>query len=323
MPRTFRRNVEETPRAPSAEPSIDAADLTRLLEDFQERLFRVSPTDVRPELLRGFEEPGTTKVAWRGKDGALLGAALATTEGAGADLSFLHIEARHATQSATARLLEALLDAIPGSVARVRASDRVAHQWTHLAPADARQVLLDHGFTAFDRVLLSRDLTRPVPPTPVLHAGFALLHPDPPNAEALADFAYRAYKGTTDFSVIAPDASPASYLRLYRRFLGGDLGEYSPSLSHVLLGPDGATVGVVHTIVFGRDPYVGDLSVGPSNRGQGLGRLLLVHALNTYREAGHTRTGLTVTLQNTAAYNLYRSLGFEVERSAPVYLLAR
>ncbi len=323
LPRTFRRNVEEIAGAFGAEPTIDPADLSPLLEDFQERLFRLSPTDARPELLRGFEDPSTTKVSWRSGDGRLQGAALATIDGRGADISFLHIEPRHATQLATARLLEEVLQALPKGVVRVRASDRVAHQWTHLGAGDARQVLIDHGFAAFDRVLLSRDLTRPVPPPPPLPVGFALLHPDPADVGALADFAYLAYRGTTDFSIITPDASPESYLRLYRRFLGGELGLYSPSLSHLLVGPDGETAGVVHTIVFGRDPYIGDLSVAPAHRGSGLGRLLLVRALLAYREAGHTRTGLTVTLQNTAAYNLYRSLGFDVERSAPVYLLAR
>ncbi|HKZ59218.1 MAG TPA: GNAT family N-acetyltransferase [Candidatus Thermoplasmatota archaeon] len=323
LPRTFRRAAEDVGGEFRAEASIEPRDLSRLLEDFQERLFKLSPTDVRPDLLRGFEDPRTTKVTWRASEGALQGAALATPEGAGADLTFLHIEPRHATLRATGRLLGELLAALPPSVARVRASDRVAHQWMHLAPGEARQVLLDKGFVAFDRVLLSRDLTRPIPPEGALPPGFALAHPDPSDAEALGAFAYRVYEGTTDFGIIAPDASPDAYLRLYRRFLGGELGEYSPSLSLVLRGPEGGTAGVVHTLVIGRDPYVGDLSVAPEHRGKGLGRLLLVRALCAYRDAGHKRTGLTVTAQNTAAYNLYRSLGFEVERSAAVYILSR
>lgn len=322
MPRTFRRNAEEA-GSPTVEPSIEAAELGPLLDDFQERLFRVVPTDARPDLLAGFEEPATTKVAWRGKDKELLGAALARPEGAGADLCFLHIQARHATVRATAGLLEGLLRALPPGVVRVRAGDRAAHQWTHLPLGEARQVLLDRGFVAFDRVLLSRDLTKPIPPTPPLPSGFTFQHPDPAEAESLAEFAYRAYQGTTDFSIITPDASPQSYLRLYRRFLGGELGEYSPSLSHILREDQRGPAGVLHTIVLGRDPYVGDLSVGPTHRGRGLGRLLLIHALHAYREAGHTRTGLTVTAQNAAAYNLYRAVGFQVERTAPVYLLAR
>ena len=244
-------------------------------------------------------------------------------DGGGSDIALMHILPRHASAGATQQLLEGVLRGLPASVSRVRAHDRLAHHWLHLPAGEARKVLIDRGFAAFDRVLLTRDLGRPLPPAPALPPGLELRGTDASQADAYAKFAFEAYRGTTDFNIITPDASPEAYLRLYRRFIGGELGAYAPRLSLHLSDPSGTTVGVVHTIVLGRDPYVGDLSVAAAHRRKGLGRALLVRALNGYREAGHTRTGLTVTAQNTAAYNLYRSVGFEVERSSEVFLLAR
>lgn len=263
------------------------------------------------------------KVVWRDARGRIVGAALATVEGAGCDLALLHILPAHADNASTARLLDALLAALPPTVLRVRAMDRMAHRWLHLPQADGRRILDDRGFAAFDRVLLMRDLRRPIPAPPTLADGYRLTTPDPARVEEFADFAFRAYRGTTDFAIIAPEASPAAYARLYRKFLSGELGEYAPHLSSALLAPDGTLAGVLHTIIVAREPYVGDLSVLAEHRRRHLARALLITALQRYRDAGLTRAALTVTAQNTAAYNLYRSVGFEVERAGEVFLLAR
>jgi GNAT superfamily N-acetyltransferase len=288
-----------------------------------ERLLRLTAADPRSEIRAAFENTSAVKVVWRGGNGRVQGAAAATVEGRGADIAFMHILPKHADVGSTARLLDALLAALPPHVAKVRAMDRFAHRWLHLNPADTRTLLDARGFTAFDRVLLTRDLSKPLPPVPALAPGYTLEVPDPSNLDLYADFAFRAYRGTTDFGIITPDTSLESYTRLYRRFLTGELGPYAPSLSAELRAPDGSLAAVLHTILVGRDPYVGDLSVLEAHRRLGLGRFLLTRALNTYRAAGHGATALTVTAQNAAAYNLYRSLSFQVERSGQVFLLAR
>lgn len=62
-------------------------------------------------------------------------------------------------------------------------------------------------------------------------------------------------------------------------------------------------------------PEIRTVGVLPSFRLGGLGRELIVAALNFVREAGHASCSLTVAAQNSAALGLYRSLGFcEVER---------
>ncbi|MCA9172125.1 MAG: GNAT family N-acetyltransferase [Planctomycetales bacterium] len=53
-----------------------------------------------------------------------------------------------------------------------------------------------------------------------------------------------------------------------------------------------------------------NLGVIPEHRGLGLGRLLLLKALEGFWLAGLQRASLEVTAQNVAAINLYRNLGF-------------
>jgi len=321
--RTFRAAPPAAPGTVSIERTVEPAEVEALLEDFEQRLERLTAADPRPELRARFEDPSAVKAVWRDGQGEVLGAALAVAEGSGADVAFMHILPAHAGAGATARLLDELLQGLPPQVARVRAMDRFTHRWLHLPAAEVRRLLESRGFAAFDRVLLARDLARPLPAPPPLPAGYVLANPDPARADEFAQFAFRAYRGTTDFSIIAPDASPDAYARLYRKFLGGELGEYAPPLSLSLVASDGSLAGVLHTILIAREPYVGDLSVLAEHRRRGLGRILLTRGLERYREAGHTRAALTVTAQNTAAYNLYRSLGFEVERSGEVFMLAR
>ena len=321
--RTFRSPPPAPPGEMAVEAAVDARDLDPLFDDFAGRLLCLTPPDPRAELRTRFEEAGAVKVVWRDARGQIVGAALGAVEGAGCDIVFLPVMPAVADVASTARLLEALLGALPPSVLRVRAMDRMAHRWLHLPSADSRGILDRRGFAAFDRVLLSRDLKRALPAPPPLPPGFQLTTPDPRRVEEFADFAFRAYRGTTDFAIIAPEASPAAYARLYRKFLSGELGEYAPPLSMALLAPDSSLAGVLHTILVAREPYVGDLSVLTEHRRHHLGRALLCTALQRYRDAGLTRAALTVTAQNTAAYNLYRSVGFEVERSGEVFLLAR
>lgn len=60
---------------------------------------------------------------------------------------------------------------------------------------------------------------------------------------------------------------------------------------------------------------VQNLGVVPAHRGQGLGRALLLKALEGFRAMGATRGSLEVTAQNGAAMRLYRSVGFRRQRT--------
>ncbi|HEX3869965.1 MAG TPA: GNAT family N-acetyltransferase [Pirellulales bacterium] len=58
-----------------------------------------------------------------------------------------------------------------------------------------------------------------------------------------------------------------------------------------------------------------NLGVAPEHRGRGLGSVLLIHALEGFRQAGLRRAFLEVTAQNDGAVRLYRRLGFAKVRT--------
>jgi ribosomal protein S18 acetylase RimI-like enzyme len=65
--------------------------------------------------------------------------------------------------------------------------------------------------------------------------------------------------------------------------------------------------------------WIEQLAVARPERGLGLGRALLLHALADLRAQGATSFGLGVQGANASAIRLYRNVGFEVEREWRVY----
>lgn len=59
------------------------------------------------------------------------------------------------------------------------------------------------------------------------------------------------------------------------------------------------------------DYYIRTVAVDATQRGQGIGRRIVEHALSEGHEAGFKRFRLDVDANNDAALTLYRSLGFE------------
>ncbi|HEU4635687.1 MAG TPA: GNAT family N-acetyltransferase [Edaphobacter sp.] len=69
--------------------------------------------------------------------------------------------------------------------------------------------------------------------------------------------------------------------------------------------------------------HITQLCVAPSQRGQGLGRLLLNHAIESLRRSGTTSITLTVTTSNLPAVRLYEEFGFEVRHRFDAMVLSR
>ena len=84
------------------------------------------------------------------------------------------------------------------------------------------------------------------------------------------------------------------------------------------LGPDGVAVLRFRPALWTDrlECYVAELYVVPQRRGQGLGRALLVTALDHARERGADYIDLNTSETDTAARGLYESLGF-VNRDRP------
>ena len=60
--------------------------------------------------------------------------------------------------------------------------------------------------------------------------------------------------------------------------------------------------------------HITQICVAPASRGQGIGREVLRHSLESLRAAGCRQASLTVTASNRNAIGLYESMGFRVER---------
>lgn len=74
----------------------------------------------------------------------------------------------------------------------------------------------------------------------------------------------------------------------------------------------GTIQGLIQTGQWGAVQNVG---IAPEHRGRGLGRALVLKSLAGFQEAGVSRVYLDVTARNTAAVQLYRSVGFRLART--------
>jgi ribosomal-protein-alanine N-acetyltransferase len=81
----------------------------------------------------------------------------------------------------------------------------------------------------------------------------------------------------------------------------------------------GRLVGYICYWILYNEMHVLNLAIRPGWRGRGLGRELLVHALEHGRKQEATLVSLEVRVSNAVAVNLYRSLGFRPVGVRPRY----
>jgi ribosomal protein S18 acetylase RimI-like enzyme len=68
--------------------------------------------------------------------------------------------------------------------------------------------------------------------------------------------------------------------------------------------------------------HIPNIALAPEYRGQGLGRLLIEHALAHFRASGLTHAKIETLAQNAVGNHLYRELGF-VEVARQVHFVAK
>ncbi len=88
--------------------------------------------------------------------------------------------------------------------------------------------------------------------------------------------------------------------------------------SFILQSEDGP-VGLALLGVRGERAWCGELAVAPAYRTQGLGRRLMERLIEEVRARRLTQLCLEVLTQNTAAFQLYQSLGFRIVRELTSY----
>ena len=170
--------------------------------------------------------------------------------------------------------------------------------------------------TYFKRYRMELDL-RPARPPAVLPAGFYWLPWDDSLLAVHAEVKYLSFQQEMDSAVFPSLGHPAGCRELMAaiRFRA----EFAPKATWLVASsgasnePDLANgcVGTVQGILDpGRYGGIQNLGVVPEYRGRGIGRALLLKALEGFVAFGCARAYLEVTAKNDAAVRMYRDLGF-------------
>ena len=159
--------------------------------------------------------------------------------------------------------------------------------------------------------------------TPPLPDGFQMTPWDGERQEAIAALILEAYRGTVD-SDLYPDMTSTDGLRdFFRESLADKREPFNPEASRLIETTGNGLAGQI-LCARGSDQlgWVLEITVRPEYQRRGLGRSLLIHALNTFAAQGLTGAKLWVTLDNPAR-QLYESVGFERYLPMWVYTATR
>jgi ribosomal protein S18 acetylase RimI-like enzyme len=150
-------------------------------------------------------------------------------------------------------------------------------------------------------------------PVPVLPDGYYWVPWDYTLVEPHADVKYYSFQDEIDANVFPSLGSRSGCYYLMREISrkAGFVAE-ATWLVGCPEGYCGTVQGVRERSGLGA---IQNLGVMPLHRGRGLGKALLVQALNGFRRGGLGRAFLEVTAQNEGAIRLYRNLGFRCRKT--------
>lgn len=112
-----------------------------------------------------------------------------------------------------------------------------------------------------------------------------------------------------ELAELSPESDRENDLAVWRDVLSGNYGPVIDDASVVIRVGSGVSAAVAVSEHRGR-PLIGHCVVGNGQRGLGLGRAVLVHALLRLAAAGYGECRLHVVEDNWVAQRLYRSVGF-------------
>ncbi len=249
-------------------------------------------------------------------DDGVMGFAHAKPEGGGLRVTLLYLSGRHNNADNGLKLMEWL----------VKGERFVLASGVMLSPppGELGVAMQRAGWTRLPRerrLLLFREagLARP----PVIE-GYRVRRLRPEDTKVLALIQAAAYHGSPDALVYPALADPLDSEKMLDDSLAGAFGKPLPQSCLVAQRRDGLTAGfIVSTVEEGSEPlgFVVTVAVSPPQRGKGLGRLLMSHALTGYTAAGLAGSSLQVSVANLAAAALYESLGYRVTATQTAYRL--
>ena len=175
------------------------------------------------------------------------------------------------------------------------------------------------GVTYIRRFRMEFNLLRSRLPQPVLPEGYRWLPWDASLLERHATVKFQSFQSEIDSQVFPCLGAFEGCYRLMHEITKQK--KFLPLATWLISHDDddssfwddcGTIQGVAQTSTVGAVQNVG---IAPDHRGMGLGRALVLKALNGFRDARLRRVYLEVTAENTPAVELYRSVGFRLVRT--------
>ena len=202
---------------------------------------------------------------------------------------------------------------------------RIEAQLLNLDCEPLRQHFCSQGFQLFERQFLFLSIA-----DAAVDAGLgappAILEPwDSRYFQAAAGLIQSAYRGHVDSRIsdqYQTQAGTVRFLENIIRFPG--CGNFLPPASFLAFAPGGRGRGelcgmILTSVVSDGVAHITQLCVSPTLRGRGLGRRLIGAVTDALRQHRFEGATLTVTVANTAAMDLYRSLGFTRLSAFPAF----
>jgi GNAT superfamily N-acetyltransferase len=140
--------------------------------------------------------------------------------------------------------------------------------------------------------------------------------PRPADAQALAALFHAAWRGTVDDE----GETLADWQARVAQYLAGEFGLPMWAVSEVCAEPASAGTALQSAVLVGlwhQQPLVVFVATAPGRRRQGLARAGLTRTLNRLAAGDEAFARLVLTEGNSAAMDLYESLGFRPE-GAPI-----
>jgi ribosomal protein S18 acetylase RimI-like enzyme len=251
---------------------------------------------------------------------ATVGFGYYTIEAGRCSIGDVYISRRWRGQGLDRQLVATLLDEID----RDRAVRRIESQCVSIDNDACHPIYGQRGFTSFERRYMSRNL--PIDPgqagtVELKEAGIVFRSWSDQDFSQAARVIYRSYRGEHDSlinSQYQTEEGCADLLSILTDHLW--CGEFLPNVSRVAVSTNGRIAGVL--IATRLAPYIvhfAQISVHPSHQNKGVGRGLVISALEEAGRIGYDRASLAVTASNAPAYHLYESCGFRTIHSFPVY----
>ncbi|HEV2449193.1 MAG TPA: GNAT family N-acetyltransferase [Thermoplasmata archaeon] len=295
-------------------PAHELVELTaRLRTRLAERGEPLAPgwPELAAERLRTGEIDG-----WVARQGDQWAGLVVVSRRASRAYGHLHIESPDDRVGLALRLLLHAVSALGPDVHRADFGS------TGLAMAEERR-LADQlgtrpGFEIVERFGLIRPLSLDAPPVaPKLPEGYEFLPVGSAPVDALDQLDRRAFQGGPDEALVAD--SPGGNQRVLERILDGELGRFLPEASTVVLLENALAGFLLTTEENARVASFADLAVDPGYRRRGIAGAMLGRGMRALLALGYSSVRLWVTAANVPARELYRSLGFEPERTALLF----